>query len=76
MKLKTALKDILGDVNIFNYSCELVGSIFSYQKWGYSVRNADSEEKEEIKSKIQGLYDTQVREISANTKGGINIYLK
>lgn len=77
MKLKGLIKTIYGDANIFNIeSWELVGSIRSHGKCGYSVRNADVEEQEKISSEIAKLFDSQVREICVNTQGEINIYIK
>ena len=76
MKLKTTIKTIYGEINIFNNEDDLVGSIYSYQDCGYSVRNADIDEQEKISSEIARLFDRQVREICVNTRGEINIYLK
>lgn len=76
MKLKEAIEVIYGDVNIIRNFWELVGTIHSAKDLGYKVINADADEKEEIASRIQGLYDAQVEEICVNEKGEICICIK
>ena len=76
MKLKEAIEVIYGDVNIIRNFWELVGTIHSAKDLGYKVINADADEQEKIASKIQGLYDAQVEDISLNKKGEICIYVK